>query len=104
MYAALASTMDIQLDECKVDVTAGLDLKGLMGMGEDVPPGLLAMDYHVHLKSPASQEELKKLIDVVERQCPLLDTLTLGIKVNGKVSINDQEDYVGAGSYLAQRG
>ncbi len=104
MYAALASTMDIQLDECKVEVTADLDLKGLMGMDPDVPPGLLAVDYHVQLKSPASDEALKELIDVVERQCPLLDTLTRGIKVTGKVSINDRLDYVGAGSYLAQRG
>ncbi len=104
MYAALASAMDIQLDECKVDVTANLDLKGLMGMDEDVPPGLLAMDYYVHLKSPASDEEIKNLVDVVERQCPLLDTLTRGIKVNGKVNINDQLEYVGAGSYLDQRG
>jgi len=104
MYAALASAMDIQLDECKVDVTADLDLKGLMGMDSDVPPGLLAMDYQVHLKSPASEEQLKELIDVVERQCPLLDTLTREIKVTGKVNINDQVEYVGAGSYLAQRG
>jgi putative redox protein len=104
MYAALASAMDIQLDECKVDVTADLDLKGLMGMDDDVPPGLLAMDYHVQLKSPASDEELKKLVDMVERQCPLLDTLTRGIEVTGKVNINNRVEYVGAGSYLDQRG
>ena len=104
MYAALASAMDIQLDECKVDVTADLNLKGLMGMDPDVPPGLLAMDYQVHMKSPASAEKLKELVDVVERQCPLLDTITRGFKVTGKVNINDQLEYTGAGSYLAQRG
>ena len=104
MYAALASAMDIQLDECKVDVTADLDLKSLMGMDDEVPPGLLAMDYHVQLKSPASDEELKKLVDMVERQCPLLDTLTRSIEVTGKVNINNRVEYVGAGSYLDQRG
>ena len=96
--------MDIQLDECKVDVTADLDLKGSMGMDDEVPPGLLAMDYHVQLKSPASDEELKKLVDMVERQCPLLDTLTRSIEVTGKVNINNRVEYVGAGSYLDQRG
>ena len=103
MYAALASAMDIQLDECKVDVTADLDLKGLMGLDADVPPGLLAMDYQVHLKSPESDEKLKELVDIVERQCPLLDTLTREVKVSGKVNINGQLEYVGAGSYLDQR-
>jgi uncharacterized OsmC-like protein len=103
MYAALASAMDIQLDECKVDVTADLNLKGLMGMDADVAPGLLAMDYQVHLKSPASDEQLKELVDIVERQCPLLDTLTREVKVTGKVKINEHLEYVGAGSYLEQR-
>ena len=103
MYAALASAMDIQLDECKVNVTADLNLKGLMGMDPDVAPGLLAMDYEVHLKSPASDEQLKELVDIVERQCPLLDTLTREVKVSGKVKINDHLEYVGAGSYLEQR-
>ena len=104
MYAALASTMDIHLEECKVEVTADLNLKGLMGMDAEVPPGLLSMEYHVHLKSPATDEQLKELIDVVERQCPLLDTLTREITVTGKVNINDRIEYVGAGSYLAQQG
>ena len=43
MYVALASTMDIQLDEVKVDVSADLDLQGLMGLDPEVPPGLLEM-------------------------------------------------------------
>ena len=55
-------------------------------------------------KSPASDEELKNVVDVVERQCPLLDTLTRGIEVKGKININDRVEYVGAGSYLDQRG
>ena len=62
------------------------------------------MDYKVHLKSPASDEALKELVDVVERQCPLLDTITREVKVTGQVRINDNLDYVGAGSYLAQQG
>lgn len=58
----------------------------------------------MYLQSSTSDEALKELIDVVERQCPLLDTLTRGVKVTGKVNINDRAEYVGAGSYLAQHG
>ena len=53
MYVALASTMDIPLDEVKVDVNADLDLNGLMGLDPETPPGLLEMSYDVHIKSPA---------------------------------------------------
>ena len=59
MYVALASTMDIPLDEVKVDVNADLDLNGLMGLDPETPPGLLEMSYDVHIKSPAPVEDLK---------------------------------------------
>ena len=102
MYVALASTMDIPLDEVKVDVNADLDLNGLMGLDPETPPGLLEMSYDVHIKSPAPVEDLKRLVDAVEYQCPLLDTLTRSVKVTGKVKFNDAVDYVGAGSYVDQ--
>ena len=102
MYVALASTMDIPLDEVKVDVNADLDLNGLMGLDPETPPGLLEMSYDVHIKSPAPVEDLKRLVDTVEYQCPLLDTLTRSVKVTGKVKFNDAVDYVGAGSYVDQ--
>ena len=103
MYAALASTMDIQLDEVEVDVDADLDLRGLAGMDAEVPPGLLELSYNVRIKSPAPVEDLERLVDTVENQCPLLDTLTRSVKVTGKVRFNDAVDYVGAGSYLEQK-
>ena len=102
MYVALASTMDIPLDEVKVDVNADLDLNGLMGLDPETPPGLLEMSYDVHIKSPAPVEDLKRLVDTVEYQCPLLDTLTRRVEVTGKVKFNDAVDYVGAGSYVDQ--
>ena len=48
-------------------------------------------------------ESPKRLVDTVENQCPLLDTLTRGVKVTGKVKFNDSVEYVGAGSFLDQR-
>jgi uncharacterized OsmC-like protein len=103
MYVALASTMDIELDEVKVDVDADLDLHGLAGLDPEIPPGLLEMRYDVRIKSPAPVADLKRLVDMVENQCPLLDTLTRSVKVTGRVKFNDTVDYVGAGSYLDQK-
>ena len=74
-----------------------------MGLDPETPPGLLEMSYDVHIKSPAPVQDLKRLVDTVEYQCPLLDTLTRSVKVTGKVKFNDSVDYVGAGSYVDQR-
>ena len=103
MYVALASTMDIPIDEVKVDVTGDLDLHGLMGLNPDVPPGMLEMSYHVHIKSSAPEADLQRLVDTVEAQCPLLDTLTRPVKVTGKVTMSGGTEYQGAGSYTKQR-
>ncbi len=103
MYVALASTMDIPIDEVKVDVTGDLDLHGLMGLNPDMPPGMLEMSYHVRIKSSAPEADLQRLVDMVEAQCPLLDTLTRPVKVTGKVTLNGGTDYQGAGSYMEQR-
>jgi uncharacterized OsmC-like protein len=88
MYSALASMMGIKLDEVKVDLKGTLDLKGLFGMDPNIPPGYQKITYETTLKSPAPKEELDKLVEAVERHCPILDTLVRPIEVTGRVTIN----------------
>ena len=93
MYSALASVMDIKLDEVKVDLTGHLDLHGLLGMGKDkgIPPGYIDVSFKTTLKSPESQEKLQALVDAVESQCPVLDTFQRKIDVTGTAIINGVE-------------
>lgn len=88
MYSAMAAMMDIQLDEVKVSLKGTLDLKGLFGMDPAIPPGYQKITYETILKSPASEEELRKLVEAVESHCPVLDTLVRPVEVTGKVTIN----------------
>lgn len=88
MYAAMASMMGIRLDEVKVNLKGSLDLKGLFGMDASIPPGYQKISYETILRSPAPEEELRKLIEAVESHCPVLDTLVRPVEVTGKVTIN----------------
>lgn len=88
MYAAMASMMGIRLDKVKVDLKGSLDLKGLFGMDPSIPPGYQKITYETILTSPASEEDLRRLIESVESHCPVLDTLVRSIEVSGKVTIN----------------
>lgn len=88
MYAAMAAMMGIKLDEVKVDLKGSIDLKGLFGMDPDIPPGYQKVTFETTLKSPASQEELRKLVEAVESHCPVLDSLVRPVEVSGKVLIN----------------
>lgn len=88
MYSAMAAMMGIKLDEVKVNLKGTLDLKGLFGMDPSIPPGYQKITYETTLKSPASEEELRKLVEAVESHCPVLDTLVRPVEVTGKVSLN----------------
>ena len=73
MYSAYASVMGIELDSVEVDIRGYLDLKGLFGMDEDIPPGYKRIGFETRLNSSAPKKKLLELIDTVENHCPVLD-------------------------------
>jgi len=93
MYSALASYMDIPLDELEIRLTGDLDLHGLLGLGADkgIPPGFQSIKFETRIKSSATEDRLKELVDAVESQCPILDTMMRSISVSGKAILNDRE-------------
>lgn len=95
MYAALASAMEIELTSLTVKLSGNLDLHGLFGMGTDkgIPPGFQDISYESVIESPASEEQIKALVDAVEAQCPILDTLVRSIPVSGTATINGKSGY-----------
>ena len=93
MYSVVASSMNIELEECDVDLTANMDVRGMLGVEseEKVRPGFSDINYRVKIKSAASDEEIRALVNAVEKQCPVLDMLTREMKVTSSASINNQE-------------
>ena len=98
MYAALASAMGIELTSYKVKLSGNLDLHGLFGMGKEngIPPGFQDITFESIIESPASEEEIKQLVDAVEDQCPILDTLVRSVSVSGSATINGKSGYTPA--------
>ncbi|MGH8670427.1 MAG: OsmC family protein [Burkholderiales bacterium] len=93
MYAAYAAVMGIELDEVKVDVKGYLDLRGLFALDENVAAGYTKIQFETRIKSSADPEAIKKLADMVENHCPVLDTLTRAVEVSGKVTLNEGSVY-----------
>lgn len=87
LYSAYSSVLGIPLESVKVDVKGTLDLKGLFGLDPEVKPGFGKVTYSTYLKSSAAETELKKLVDIVEKNCPVLDILSRPIPVEGNVKI-----------------
>jgi len=90
MYSAYASVMGVPLNSVKCNLRGYLDLRGLFGMDANTPAGYQKITYETILQSPASPEELRKLVQTVESHCPVMDTLMRPMEVTGKVIANGQ--------------
>ena len=88
MYALMGALIGVALDQVEVKVTGYLDLKGLLALNEDTPAGFSEIRVETKLASQDDPEKVKKLIEMVEKHCPVLDTLARPVRVNGKAWLN----------------
>jgi uncharacterized OsmC-like protein len=88
VYAAYASFLGVQLDEVKVTLKGDLDARGMFGLDPGVPPGYQRITYETGIRTPADEATVRRLVQVVEGHCPLLDTIKRPIEVLGNVVLN----------------
>ncbi|MCY3769310.1 MAG: OsmC family protein [Gammaproteobacteria bacterium] len=84
-YRLYADAMEIDLQEVAVSVTGVSDAKGFFGLDADTPAGFSEINGTVSLTSNATQEEIERLRQAVNRHCPVLDDLRKPVPVNLQV-------------------
>jgi uncharacterized OsmC-like protein len=72
---AAATVLDITLTSAVVSAEGDVDLRGTLGVAEDVPVGFKEIRLRFDVTSDASQEELDALLKLTERYCVVYDTL-----------------------------
>lgn len=87
-YAAYAAISGIPLESVKVRVNGELDIRGMLGLGENVPPGYGSITFDTEIESPAGAEAVRELAAMVATHCPVLDTLTRAIPTESTVTLN----------------
>jgi uncharacterized OsmC-like protein len=65
----------------RVVAEGDLDFRGTMGVHRETPVGFTAIRLRFELDSPASEEELEKLLQATERYCVVYQTLAGGVPV-----------------------
>jgi uncharacterized OsmC-like protein len=71
----MATAMEIDLRKAAIHAEGDLDVRGLVGMSEDVPVGLQNIRLHFDLESDATEEQLPALVRLTERYCVVSRTL-----------------------------
>ena len=90
VYATYARVLGIPLNGVDVSAEGRLDLRGFFGVA-DVPAGFKDVTYTVAIDSPASQEEIDRLVAAVNAHCPVLDILQQPVPVTGTYRLNGVE-------------
>lgn len=85
---AVATSMEIPLDEGRIRAEGDLDFRGTLGVDKTVAVGFQSIRLFFHLKSSAPEEQLQKLLSVTERFCVVLQTISKGCPVHSQLQSN----------------
>ncbi|MDR5672617.1 OsmC family protein [Halalkaliarchaeum sp. AArc-GB] len=75
-YAANAAAMGIELDDLRFEMEGDVDLRGFLGISDDVRAGYDGVTCTTYIRADASEEELADLRDRVEATSPLVDNFS----------------------------
>jgi len=79
--AAVATAMGITLERAFVSAEGDVDFRGTLGVARDVPVGFSEIRLLFELEAPAAADKLPKLVELSERYCVVLQTLSHAAKI-----------------------
>jgi uncharacterized OsmC-like protein len=81
---AVATALQIKISDGAVKAEGDLDFRGTLGVAKDAPVGFREIRLRFALDTEASEEQKKKLIELTERYCVVLQTIraTPAVKVS----------------------
>lgn len=91
-HAANAAAMGIELDDLRFETEGDVDLRGFLGISEDVRPGYDAVTCVTRVEADASEAELAELRDRVEATSPLLDNVTNAVSLETDFEASQRGD------------
>jgi len=80
-YRYWAELLGIRLDAVTVRVEGDLDVRGILGLDPDAPPGPTAVRCTVTVEGPEEAARYEELRRSVDAHCPVLDVFTMALPV-----------------------
>jgi len=72
---AVATALNIQLQDAVIRAEGDLDFRGTLGVSKDVPVGFQQIRLQFDLDTDANEEQLATLLRLTERYCVVYQTL-----------------------------
>ena len=85
-----AAELDIPIVDAEMDIRIHYDTLGKLLL-EDVSPGAQGLQYTLSIQSPASPEQVRHLVELIEKGCHTINTIKEPVPVSGAVVHNGTE-------------
>jgi uncharacterized OsmC-like protein len=83
---AVATALAIPIANGKVTAEGDLDFRGTLGVAKDAPVGFRAIRLAFHVETSAPEEQKRKLLELTERYCVVLQTLRAAPPVSASLA------------------
>jgi hypothetical protein len=83
-----AARLGVPLDALTVEIEVDYDVRGELGVADDVRPGYREVRYVVTVESSASEEDVARLLDTADRYSSYRDIFANGVPLRREVRIN----------------
>ena len=81
-----AAARGIELQEVESTYEGNVDLRGFLGMTDEVRNGYEAINVTFRIKSDAPREQLEELVKIAQQRSPVFDCVTNPVPVNVKLA------------------
>jgi uncharacterized OsmC-like protein len=82
--AANAALFDVPIDAIGIEMEADIDFRGLLGHDKSVRNGFSDIRYTVTIQSPASEAQVRRCKETIDRKSPVGDTLANAAKITSR--------------------
>ena len=86
-YVAGAALKGITLDKLEIHTSGNLDLRGFLGLSDQVPPGYESIQYEVRLSGNGTPEQFEEIHQAVMKTSPNYFNLNRPIPMNGSLQV-----------------
>lgn len=87
-YVATASVMQVTLESVEIETEGALNLRGFLGIDQEVKPGYDSIHYTVRMKGNGSAEQFRAIHENVLKTSPNYFNISRPVAVNAKLVIS----------------
>jgi uncharacterized OsmC-like protein len=86
-YVAGASVKGIKLSSVEIKTRGQLDLRGFLGLSDEVPPGYESIAYEVKIKGDGTPDQFAEIHETVMKTSPNYFNISRPVRVNGTLEV-----------------